>query len=663
MTTGSQSRLDALHTARVVSWDYPADLTPEQADKQAAQFVRDGATLVLTENHRYIMYDRQPPTSQPKFLWPVIEPEASIRATRIAADACHRNGLLLAHHVTAVYCTQDYMERHRDWTQRDARRPDKPLFFKEYGGVWLLCLNNPGFREAFFRTVTDITRRAGVDGWMIDEVEWLPDWFSCGCKWCRKKFCDETGCELPDDPNSPVWENFGNPIWRAWLRFRMKSGGDFFADLKKRLDDAGLPGQVLSSCHAGAGHTWLAQAWGMDAVEFARSQNFIFYEAYIKDGIPFYGWRRHLAEMRLYSAIARRTGFPPLTLFYCNSLAEFAFCWSLCALEGHRMWAFGEKKPYFQWERDHPMLFGRQTPVADAALLFSKQTRDNYMGLNDKYYIHEWAGWAETLTEANIPHEIVLESDLNANDLERFRVLILPHAVCLSDGQIKAVRAFAARGGKVITTGETAARDETGAPRKIKTQVKALLDCSIRLAGKPGKRCMIDYARGGKTFSAQRHAASAMALLVRTVREAAGNVLAWEADATTGVVINVFRLEPASPSMTGALVIHVVNCTGSLPPPGTPLPMRVYPIEFPPVKNIRVRLRNDIAGTVARATLYSPDSRSASTPSGRSASTPSGRSASTPSGAQAQPLNIMRHPDGVEITIHELKTYVAIRLE
>ncbi|MCX7018933.1 MAG: hypothetical protein NTY46_08095, partial [Candidatus Sumerlaeota bacterium] len=70
---------------------------------------------------------------------------------------------------------------------------------------------------------------------------------------------------------------------------------------------------------------------------------------------------------------------------------------------------------------------------------------------------------------------------------------------------------------------------------------------------------------------------------------------------------------------------------------------------------IRVRLRNDIAGTVARATLYSPDSRSASTPSGRSAS--------TPSGAQAQPLNIMRHPDGVEITIPELKTYVAIRLE
>jgi len=583
-------RFDFLTCARVTQLPYPAEITPQEAEREIEKLASDGINTILTEGHRYIMYDLADPTHPPRFHFIPQRGEASIRATKLITDICHNHGIRVLHHVTCAYCTEDFMLSHRDWTQRDARFPEEPLFFEEYGGVWLLCLNNPEFREEFFRTVISITKKTGVDGWMIDEVEWLPTWFSCGCKWCREKFRKETGYELPSDADSPIWENFEDAVWRAWLRFRMKSSADFFADLKKKLD-AETPGQVITTCHAGAGDTWLAQWWGMDIIDMSRALNYIFYEAYVRNGMPFYSWRRHLVELKLYSAVAHSSGYPPLTLFYPGSQEESNFCWAMCALSGHRFWACNERlrhftKPFFPWQGAHESLFGRQEPLANVALLFSRQTRDSYKGRDTAFYINEWAGWAETLVEANIPFVVIIENDLLPKCLEKFSTLLLPNAVCLSESQLQVIMDYIAQGGKVILTAETGLRDETGAMRNDISIVLSLREKALYLPEMVGERHFIGYIRKGMEFIDRREDA-AREMIVSAVRGLAGDLIPWEIEAPTGVVANSFRRDD------GAVIFHVLNCSGAVLDNGVVITGNDYSLTFPEVRDVIIKLRRE----------------------------------------------------------------------
>jgi|GEM_PF-567819 len=602
-TKEKESLFESLFHARVIEWAYPADINRKQAEQVAARLKSCGITHVLTEDHRYILYDLKDPDNPPDFLFPPQPKEKSIAATKLVTDVLRSHGIYCLHHVTSTYATKDFMEQHRDWTQRDARNPEVPLFFEEYGGVYLFCLNNPGFREEFFRTVLDITRRTNVDGWMIDEVEWLPTWHSCGCEHCRKKFYEETGYKLPTDPNSPVWEDFENPLWRAWLRWRMKTSGDFFVDLNARLD-AAIPGKIITACHAGASDTWLAQKWGMDILELRRGLNWIFYEAYIREGIPFYSWKRHLAELRLYKAIARPTGLPPLALFYTRSENELIFAWALCSLSGSRFWAefdFKDKNflDFFKWQKEHEFLFGKQKQIANIALLFSKQTRDGFGGFDTEHYVDEWGGWAETLNQDNIPHQAIIDSDLEYDFLSRFELVIVPHAVCMSNDQISALLDFRAKGGKLIITGDTALRDETGSLRKDAKLIQMLRSESFYIPEKLGLKTELNYFRIGekREHSCDENVKKRM---IASVENLVGENIPYRLEAPRGVIINAFRLQDAS------MVFHLLNATGANLPLKTELLGKDYPVELPVVYDIVLTMpKTDTLPLYKKTTCYS----------------------------------------------------------
>ena len=132
----SNSLENLLH-ARVIRWAYPVHITRQEAEQIADRLKSSGITHVLTEEHRYILYDLKNPENPPAFIFPPQPKEKSIAATKLAADVLRSRGIYCLHHVTCTYATKDFMEQHRDWTQRDARYPEDPLFFEEYGGVYL----------------------------------------------------------------------------------------------------------------------------------------------------------------------------------------------------------------------------------------------------------------------------------------------------------------------------------------------------------------------------------------------------------------------------------------------------------------------------------------------------------------------------------------------
>jgi hypothetical protein len=75
-------------------------------------------------------------------------------------------------------------------------------------------------------------------------------------------------------------------------------------------------------------------------------------------------------------------------------------------------------------------------------------------------------GWYQALVESRIPFEMVHDRLLGSAGLAKYRTLILPNLVAMSDSQCEQIRAFVARGGNVVATNETSLCNEWGARRK-----------------------------------------------------------------------------------------------------------------------------------------------------------------------------------------------------
>ena len=74
-------------------------------------------------------------------------------------------------------------------------------------------------------------------------------------------------------------------------------------------------------------------------------------------------------------------------------------------------------------------------------------------------------GMYHALLEARIPFEMVHDALLEAADVDRYRVLVLPNVAALSDAQCRKLADYVARGGSLVATFETSLYDEAGAPR------------------------------------------------------------------------------------------------------------------------------------------------------------------------------------------------------
>src|SRR5438067_11713831 len=69
------------------------------------------------------------------------------------------------------------------------------------------------------------------------------------------------------------------------------------------------------------------------------------------------------------------------------------------------------------------------------------------------------------LVEARVPFEMVNDTRLEAADVDRFKLLVLPNLAALSDAQCRSLAAYVDRGGSLLATFETSLYDEAGARR------------------------------------------------------------------------------------------------------------------------------------------------------------------------------------------------------
>jgi len=594
------AKYEWLTTARFISWRADKFRNLDAAREHAKKLKATGANTVITFGFH--------------FRFEHVEDFPRINENlKNVVTACHEVGLRVIEHHSATFVPPEHLKHVvngvplEDCTVISAR-DGKPPYFEQYK-IIMLCCNNPEFRKMYFEYVLDLVEETGVDALMSDDIEFCPDQYVCACEHCRAKFKQSGGGELPNG-DSPRWGDYDDPFFRDWLRFRMRSGGDYYVALRKTMDDAGVNIPLLG-CLAGASNLTLSQKWGMTGEEFARGVDLNFYEAYFRCS-NLYVWREQAAEISYYLGIGRRFGQPLFTLNYTRSEDELFFVWAFNLVQGDRLWLNAiPRKPEqtYLWEQAHEELFKSPETLSNIALLFSRQTRDVYGGYDAKHYLNEWTGWSELLTEANIPFDTILDADL-AEDLHRYKLLILPNAACLSDAQVAGIRRFAKNGGKIIATHNLAFCDETGATR----EQSALADW---IAAPPsGVTYHAEKVGATQRFNSPSFPSGVAEIkwedtrdkplgrrLLTEVRDAAG-ALPWRlVEGNEGVLANVHRVKAADGNF---LVAHLLNIApldlGESATLRKDTPPAFSPAAFPGPVTLEIRVAKPTA-----ATLYSPD--------------------------------------------------------
>ena len=73
-------------------------------------------------------------------------------------------------------------------------------------------------------------------------------------------------------------------------------------------------------------------------------------------------------------------------------------------------------------------------------------------------FLNEYKGWTDYLCNARLQWNVVLSQDLAAGGLERFKVIVLPSILSITDQQVDALQRYVERGGRIVVTGHSGTR-------------------------------------------------------------------------------------------------------------------------------------------------------------------------------------------------------------
>ncbi|MFW6155753.1 MAG: beta-galactosidase trimerization domain-containing protein, partial [Armatimonadota bacterium] len=134
-------------------------------------------------------------------------------------------------------------------------------------------------------------------------------------------------------------------------------------------------------------------------------------------------------------------------------------------------------REYWQFRHDHRAIFAREgrSRHAQVAMFYSIPTQmyAEYRGNVRAPHFNDVSGLGRAMFEAHIPFDALLlqhpeirADHWTAEDLSRYRLLIVPSVRCISDEQIAKLSSFLQSGGTIAVMGEFGTRDENNAVRE-----------------------------------------------------------------------------------------------------------------------------------------------------------------------------------------------------
>ena len=202
----NRSQREALDTLRMGVMVY-GRISREEADAQVRRMRDMGYNIVLTDGQRYLFVEagdkRAPLAPGSENLFGCLPFSELVTHTKYVVEACHKYGLKAYLHLTASVVVDPLPAVHPDWMSISLKDGKPALIW----GLQWACLNNDGYRKAYYDRLDHLIAETRPDGLMVDEYSLLSD--RCGCVSCRTKFRQDTGYEMPSS---------GTPwLGRSWL--------------------------------------------------------------------------------------------------------------------------------------------------------------------------------------------------------------------------------------------------------------------------------------------------------------------------------------------------------------------------------------------------------------------------------------------------------------
>ncbi|MBT4814767.1 MAG: hypothetical protein HN976_19510 [Lentisphaerae bacterium] len=383
-----------------------------------------------------------------------------LRNTRLAVHEAHRLGLKVIDHWDFNWVFATGYPKMLEILARDPSCLQRSFYPLQVSTSF--CLNSKAFEEAFVAYLQEHQRVTGIDGHMIDEINWIKGQY-CFCDTCRHLFETETGMQLPTDCRT-IYNKPSDPIWRGLVTWRGRKTAELQARLlakARRIHPNVImmryTSSFLSRPHPAGLELNRHSPWNVD---YAGDE--------FHPDLVLQNWRVLFARTKSrQGAVASFRNAPTWILpKFRGAPRRTLYAWALGRMNRANIWY--RSRDYERSHRlhawPHQMDDQHARPLSDVAVLLSQPTRE--LSPDMAYYFEQYMAWTQTLAEANIQYDVILDRDVNESRLSEYAALILPNAAVLSEGQASAIRAYAAAGGRVLATYETGCFTPNGERRE-----------------------------------------------------------------------------------------------------------------------------------------------------------------------------------------------------
>lgn len=367
-------------------------------------------------------------------------------------------------------------EEHPDWRRIATDTTEIPTIdLKKYPHGGMLCPLGP-YGDFFIDVLAEIlTKYPDVDAFSFDG---LHHGGVCYCQHCRANYRRETGLEIPRaDLNDAAFRKY-----QHWADRRLEAMVRRMQERLKRIKpDVAL---VTWSTNAGRWGHFLSLPRNMPArlnlLFDAPDQEFWMDESNRGNTIlPAF------TNAYMWALTDHRVGFSePYLMSHGNPYGKDSF--PPHEIERRMMltltWGAAPsiavaQPPRLQDElyrvmdevqKRKPWLTHKQ-PEPWAALLMSDNTRTFYgreAGKVEDRYMANVLGTFRACVEEHLPVTLINDWNLNAADLAKYKVLVLPNAACLDERQMQGIDAFVRNGGGLVASLDVSLFDEYGNPRE-----------------------------------------------------------------------------------------------------------------------------------------------------------------------------------------------------
>lgn len=384
-------------------------------------------------------------------------------------EGCRRLGIIVLARTDPHATYQDVYEAHPEWIAVDAQGKKRP--HPDYPNMWLTCALGP-YNFDFMTEVThEIVERYFVHG--VFSNRWTGSGI-CYCDTCKKLFFDahRGGIPLKRDPRDPTYRDYIVwkqqrlfDLWAVWdkairqarpsARYIANSGGGAASGLDMKKVGQLAPTLFADrQCRVGDMAPW---ANGKNGKEYRATLGNKAIGGIFNVGIVSpYRWLNSVKnpqETRLWVQDGIANGLRPWFNKVSGSVHDRR---GLKVIEDLYVW-------HHKWER----YFRNTEPIARIGLVYSQNTAQFHAGPQRIRRMVEQPinGMYQALIEARIPFEMVHDEMLDAANVDKYKLLLLPNIAALSDSQCQQLREYVQRGGSLVATYETSLYDEWGSKR------------------------------------------------------------------------------------------------------------------------------------------------------------------------------------------------------